>query len=63
MTVSFSDSQLAAIMAAASVLPVEERAAFLRLVGDQLKIKNIDVDDATRRALLFFQQRGMQCAR
>jgi len=58
----FFDHQLQAVMAAASVLRVEDRAEFLELISSQLKIRDLDVEDATDRALRFFQER-LQCGR
>jgi hypothetical protein len=40
-------------MTAARSLPVESRDAFLRLIADQLKIRDIDVVDAVQRALRY----------
>ena len=54
--ISFSTAQLDQIMAAARNLPVESRDAFLRLVAEQLKIRDIDVTDAIDRALRYLNR-------
>ena len=41
---------------AARSLPVESRDAFLRLIAEQLKVKDIDVIDAIDRALRYLNQ-------
>jgi hypothetical protein len=52
--ISFTGAQLDTIMAAARSLPIESRDAFLRLIAQQLKIRDIDVVDRRRsRAALF----------
>jgi hypothetical protein len=57
--ISLSDDQLKAVMVAASILDVDDRAAFLRLIAEQLKPRTVDVTDAVRRAMNFFQDRGI----
>ncbi len=60
MIISFTNAQLQAIIAAASVLSnPDDRSSFLELVADQLRIKDVDIADAVRRARLFFQARGV----
>jgi hypothetical protein len=54
--VSFSETQLDRIMTAARSLPVESRDAFLRLIAEQLKLRDIDVVDAIDRALRYMNQ-------
>jgi hypothetical protein len=54
--VSFTDEQLAHIMTISRNLPVESRDTFLRLVGEQLKIRTVDVVDAVDRALRYMNQ-------
>jgi hypothetical protein len=49
--ISLSDTQLRTVMAAAKSLPVEQRSEFLKLVAEQLKIRDCDVSDAIERAL------------
>jgi hypothetical protein len=56
MPVSFTPAQLDNVMTAARSLPVESRDAFLRLVADQLKIRDVDVVDAIDRALRYLNQ-------
>jgi hypothetical protein len=53
---SFTTAQLDKVMVAARSLPVESRDAFLRLIADQLKVRDIDVVDAIRRALRYLNQ-------
>jgi hypothetical protein len=43
-------------MRAARALRVEDRDRFLRLVADQVKVRNIDLADAVRRAVNYLQQ-------
>jgi hypothetical protein len=50
---SFTTVQLDKVMIAARSLPVESRDAFLRLIADQLKVRDIDVVDAIDRALRY----------
>jgi hypothetical protein len=57
--ISFTDNQLQLILAAARHLRSEDRSEFLELIADQLKPKMIDIEDATRRALAFFAERGL----
>ena len=59
MTVSFSDEQLTLIRAAAACLDVKDRGNFLELIASQLKIRDLDVGDATERALRFMQERSV----
>ncbi len=54
--ISFSTAQLDQVMTAARSLPVESRDAFLRLVADQLKVRDIDVIDAIERALRYLNR-------
>jgi hypothetical protein len=54
--ISFTTAQLDQVMTAARSLPVESRDAFLRLIADQLKVRNIDVVDALDRALRYMNQ-------
>jgi hypothetical protein len=54
--VSFSGAQLDKIMTAARSLPIEFRDAFLRLIADQLKVRDIDVVDAIDRALRYIDR-------
>ncbi len=54
--ISFSTAQLDQVMTAARSLPVESRDAFLRLVADQLKVRDIDVVDAIDRALRYLNR-------
>jgi len=54
--ISFSTAQLDQIMTAARSLPIESRDAFLRLIADQLKVRNIDVVDAIERALPYLNR-------
>jgi hypothetical protein len=53
---SFSGEQLDQVMIAARSLPIERRDAFLRLIAEQLKVKDIDVVDAVERALRYVNQ-------
>ena len=48
--ISFTTGPLGQVMIAARSLPVGSRDAFLRLIADQLKVKDIDVVDAIDRA-------------
>jgi hypothetical protein len=57
--ISFTDTQMELIMMAARHLRSEDRSDFLLLIADQLRPKMIDVEDATRRALRFFEERGL----
>jgi hypothetical protein len=57
--IGFSDHQMELIMVAAQHLRLEDRGAFLELIASQLKPKTIDVDDAVKRALRFFEERGL----
>ena len=54
--ISFTPAQLDKIMIAARSLPVESRDAFLRLIADQLKVRDVDVVDAIDRALRFMNR-------
>jgi hypothetical protein len=54
--ISFTTAQLDQIMTAARSLPVESRDAFLRLVADQLKLRDVDVADAIDRALRYLNR-------
>jgi len=54
--VSFTPAQLDKVMTAARSLPVESRDAFLRLIADQLKLRDVDVVDAIDRALRYLNQ-------
>ncbi len=54
--ISFTTAQLDQVMTAARSLPVESRDAFLRLVADQLKVRDIDVIDAIERALRYLNR-------
>ena len=54
--ISFTTAQLDQVMTAARSLPVESRDAFLRLIADQLKVREIDVVDALDRALRYMNQ-------
>lgn len=56
LPVSFTPAKLAQVMTAARSLPVESRDAFLRLIAEQLKVKDIDVIDAIDRALRYLNQ-------
>jgi hypothetical protein len=56
--ISFSDSQLEVIMAAAARLPRHHRDDFLKLVAGQLKVRDVDVADATERALRAFEEQS-----
>jgi hypothetical protein len=49
-------AQLNKVMTAARSLPVETRDGFLRLIADQLKVRDIDVVDAIDRALRYLDQ-------
>jgi len=51
--ISFTTAQLDTIMVAARGVPVESRDAFLRLIAEQLKVRDIDVADAIDRALRY----------
>jgi len=46
---SLSDHQLSAVMLAARTIPVEARAEFLRLIAEQLKLRDVDLQGAIRR--------------
>ncbi len=50
---SLSDRQLDAVMAAARSIRVQDRDKFLRLIAQQLKVKDVDVQDATDRAVRY----------
>jgi hypothetical protein len=54
--ISFSTAQLGQIMTAAHSLPVESRDAFLRLIAEQLKVRDVDVVDAIDRALRYINR-------
>jgi hypothetical protein len=54
--ISFTSAQLDKIMAAARSVPIESRDAFLRLIAEQLKIRDIDVVDAIFRALRYMNR-------
>jgi hypothetical protein len=56
MAVSFTSAQLDKVMTAARSLPIESRDAFLRLIADQLKVRDVDVVDAIDRALRYLNQ-------
>ena len=56
MPVSFTPAQLDKVMIAARSLPVESRDAFLRLIAEQLKVRDVDVVDAIDRALRYLNQ-------
>ena len=43
-------------MAAARSLPMESRDGFLRLIADQLKVRDVDVVDAIDRALRYLNR-------
>jgi len=53
---SFTSAQLDKIMAAARSVPIESRDEFLRLIADQLKVRDIDVVDAIDRALRYINR-------
>ena len=53
---SFTTVQLDKVMIAARSLPVESRDAFLRLIADQLKVRDIVVVDAIDRALRYINR-------
>jgi hypothetical protein len=53
---AFTDQELAMIMADAAALPVERRAEFLELIAKQLKVRDIDIADASERARRYLQQ-------
>jgi hypothetical protein len=55
--ISFSDQQLQLIMAWAGTVPVADRTEFLELIASQLKVRDVDVRDATERALRFLRER------
>jgi hypothetical protein len=55
--ISFSDQRLQFVMAWAGTVPIEDRAAFLKLIASQLKVRDVDVRDATERALRFARER------
>ena len=49
---ALSDEQLEILMAALRQLPTEtQRAHFLQLIGEQLRVRSVDVAEASRRAL------------
>jgi hypothetical protein len=54
--VSFSGERLDQIMTAARCVPLESRDAFLRLIANQLKVRDIDFVDAIDRALRYMNQ-------
>jgi hypothetical protein len=54
--VSFTGAQLDQVMTAARSLPIESRDGFLRLIAQQLKVRDIDVVDAIDRALRYMNQ-------
>jgi hypothetical protein len=54
--ISFTTAQLDQVMTAARSLPVETRDAFLRLIADQLKIRDVDVADAIDRPLRYLNR-------
>ena len=43
-------------MTAARSLPIESRDGFLRLIADQLKVRDVDVGDAIDRALRYLNR-------
>jgi hypothetical protein len=43
-------------MTAARSLPIESRDGFLRLIADQLKVRDVDVVDAIDRALRYLNR-------
>ena len=53
MPLSFTSAQLDKIMTAARNLPLESRDEFLRLIADQLKVRDVDVVDAIDGALRY----------
>jgi hypothetical protein len=54
--ISFTSAQLDKVMLAARSLPMESRDEFLRLIAEQLKLRDIDVVDAIDRALRYLNQ-------
>ena len=54
--ISFTTAQLDQVMTAARSVPVESRDAFLRLIADQLKVRDVDVADAIDRALRYLNR-------
>ena len=56
MPLSFTSAQLDKIMAAARSVPIESRDEFLRLIADQLKVRDIVVVDAIDRALRYINR-------
>jgi len=44
------------VMTAARSLPIESRDGFLRLIADQLKVRDVDVVDAIDRALRYLNR-------
>jgi len=49
---ALTEGQMQLVMTIALALPTEKRDVFLQRVAAQLKIRNIDLEDATRCALI-----------